>query len=121
MSTPGNAKVTIRMTPEEVEFLDRRAKESGMSRAAYARAILGGTSLGQHVVGKVERSGDGRQRGGVAAVIRPAKPSRPVRAVPTLRGGHDTRNDRCPAGCGFTTTIGAGKRRCSACGWTGPV
>lgn len=60
-----------------------------MTRSAYARAILGGTTLGEHVVGKVETAPVGKQRGrtGIAVMLRPDQPHRRVlRAVPTDGG-----------------------------------
>lgn len=93
--------IQVRLSDEEKQFLDASVAAAGLRRSEYVRRVLGGTSLGRHVVGKVERSGDGRQRGGVVAEIRPA-----------LKGGADL--SRYPVTPGRSV---AG--RCSDCGSPG--
>lgn len=87
--------ISCRLDDDQLAFLDRRASAQGMTRSAYARAVLGGTGLGEHFVGKVETATPGkarnvamdshpaRSRSGIAVVIRPEQPRRrALRAVP---------------------------------------
>lgn len=82
------------MSDVEFAFLNQRAQAAGMTRSAYARAILGGTSLGDHFVGKVETATPGKGQNmpmvntsaggsGIAVIIRPEQPRRrALRSVP---------------------------------------
>lgn len=121
--------IPVRLSDEELAFLDQRAAAAELPRATYARMVLGGTALGVPVPGKVERSGDGRQRGGVAVVLRPGETKvikpRGVQSSTVVmkprRTGHDTRGDRCPSCSALTYSSARGKRKCQACGWEGPA
>jgi hypothetical protein len=128
--------IQVRLSDDEKRFLDASVAATGLRRSEYVRRVLGGTSLGDHKVGKVERTGDGRQRGGVGAVIRPTAPAKLVdvladhgpqvakdarQRTPVLKGGYDTVRDRCPECGSLTYTVARGKRGCRSCRWTGPT
>lgn len=44
----------VRLTTDEYEWLSARSEAAGLSRSEWARRVLGGSSLGEHVAGNVE-------------------------------------------------------------------
>lgn len=44
----------VRLTGEEYVWLSERSEAAGLSRSEWARRVLGGVTLGQHVAGVVE-------------------------------------------------------------------
>lgn len=102
--------IPVRVDEAELAHWDACAAEAGMTRSEYARRVLGGTVLGDHRPGVVEQVAGARVPVGSAADGR--TPVAPVTRVADVR---------CPKDGGMTYGLGAGKRRCRVCGWTGPV
>ena len=104
--------VPIRVNDEELAFWDQQAREAGLSRAEFARLVLGGAEVpgpspAEQVAGaRVPAGSAAHGRTAVAAAPRVARVERP---------------DRCPQCGGLTYSVGAGKRRCSPCRWEGKV
>lgn len=114
--------IQVRYSDEELAHLDAQCSRDGMTRSEWLRSAGGGVAIGEHRVGKVERTGDGRQQDGIAVVIRP-EPKPHLVPVRPRRGGYDTRNDKCPQCGALTYSTKPGKRGCSSrsCSWEGPV
>lgn len=131
--SPRTKTVAVRLTDSEIEALDRRAGEGGMTRSAYARSLL----VNQPAVGKVNPrewtitfddqavyeagqrlidsylAGKLRPPPNLQPKVAPRQPA-PAPAALGVSKGHGPNN------CPFPThPIGHGKIACKTCDWSG--